>query len=98
LYNKVKEEIYLHMQTKKSVKHNRYKFKVGDYAWIVPEDAQDDHDDSHKVLVRVKKRLLRPFADSVNYYLCEHQMGSRRFNKIHYETEMRYLEDSRELI
>jgi len=85
------------MQTRKSVKHNRYKFKVGDYAWIVPEDAQSK-DDSHKTLVRVKKRLLRPFAESVNYYLCEHQKGTQRFNKIHYETEMRYLEDSCELI
>lgn len=85
------------MQTRKSVKHNRYKFKVGDYAWIVPEDAQSK-DDSHKTLVRVKKRLLRPFAESVNYYLCEHQNGTQRFNKIHYETEMRYLEDSCELI
>ena len=79
------------MQTQKSIKLNRYKFKVGDYAWIVDEEHRSD--DDKKVLIRVKKRLLRPFTASVNFYLCEHQVGSRRFNKIHYETEMVPLED-----
>ena len=78
------------MQTKKSIKLNRYKFKVGDYAWLIDEE---NHQDEKKVLVRVKKRLLRPFTASVNFYLCEHQVGSRRFNKVHYETEMVALED-----
>ena len=79
------------MQTKKSVKHNRYKFKVGDYAWIVPTEPETDQ--SKKVLIKVKKRFLRPFRESVNYYLCEHQIGSRKFNKVHYETEMQPLDN-----
>ena len=74
------------MQTKKSVRLNHYKFKAGDYAWIVPTETETDQ--SKKVLIKVKKRLLRPFRDSVNFYLCEHQIGTRKFDKIHYETEM----------
>ena len=79
------------MQTKKSVKHNCYKFKVGDYAWIVQTEPETDQ--SKKVLIKVKKRFLRPFRESVNYYLCEHQIGSRKFNKVHYETEMQPLDN-----
>ena len=79
------------MQTKKSIKYNRYKFKAGDYAWIVPEDERPD--DDKKVLIKVKKRLLRPYRDSANFYLCEHQIGTRKFNKIHYENEMVPLDD-----
>ena len=79
------------MQTKKSVRLNRYKFKEGDYAWIVPTEPETDQ--AKKVLIKVKKRLLRPFRDSVNFYLCEHQIGTRKFDKIHYETEMMPLEN-----
>ena len=79
------------MQTKKSVRLNRYKFKAGDYAWIVPTEPETDP--SKKILIKVKKRLLRPFRDSVNFYLCEHQIGTRKFDKIHYETEMMPLDN-----
>jgi hypothetical protein len=84
------------MQTQKSIKYNRYKFKPGDYAWIIDEEHKNDSD--KKVLIRVKKRLIRPFTASENFYICEHQVGSRRFNKVHYESEMEELEDYNELM
>lgn len=83
------------MQTLNSVKKNRYKFRAGDHAWLVPEGKKEQYmqspesiPDKDKELIKVRKRLLRPFRESCNFYLCEHCGGPRRFLKIHPEIQM----------
>lgn len=81
------------MQTLNSVKKNRYKFRQGDHAWLVPENKREQCMQSpdsvqDKELVKVRKRLLRPFRESCNFYLCEHCEASHKFLKIHPEVEM----------
>ena len=76
------------MQTKASVKKNRYKFAVGEYAWVIPEDYDGNKKDEEPILVKVEKRLLRPFRNSQNFYLCKHCDAKYTFTKIHYESEM----------
>lgn len=71
------------MQTLNSVKKNRYKYHVGEHAWLVPEDNT-----AERVLVKIKKKLLRPFRESENYYLCEHCDLKYPVQKIHYESEL----------
>ena len=82
------------MQTKASIKKNRYKFAEGEYAWVVPED--DEGRQEEPILVKVEKRLLRPFRESQNFYLCEHCDVRVPFTKIHYEGEMKKIPDGPE--
>lgn len=81
------------MQTKASIKKNRYKFTEGEYAIIVADEETKQPEE----IVVVKKRLLRPFRESPNFYVCIHEKNRKKYEKIHYEQEMKHVpEDSDE--
>ena len=65
----------------KSTKNNKYKYNVGDYAFIVTDYKEI-------IEVEVIKRLKRPYRLSDNFYYCSWFYNGREKRGITYEAEM----------
>ena len=65
----------------KSTKNNKYKYNVGDYAFIVTDYKEI-------IEVEVIKRLKRPYRLSDNFYYCSWVYNGREKRGVIYEAEM----------
>lgn len=65
----------------KSTKNNKYKYNVGDYAFIVTDYKEI-------IEVEVIKRLKRPYRLSDNFYYCSWVCNGREKRGVRYEAEM----------
>lgn len=65
----------------KSTKNNKYKYNVGDYAFIVTDYKEI-------IEVEVIKRLKRPYRLSDNFYYCSWVYNEREKRRVRYEAEM----------
>ena len=65
----------------KSTKNNKYKYNVGDYAFIVTDYKEI-------IEVEVIKRLKRPYRLSDNFYYCSWIYNGREKGGVRYEAEM----------
>jgi hypothetical protein len=64
----------------KSTKNNRYKYNVGDKAYVCINGKS--------VELTVLKRLKRPYRLSDNFYYCSCIISGTEHKSIHYEKEM----------
>ena len=69
------------MIMQKSTKNNKYKYNVGDYAFIVTDYKEI-------IEVEVIKRLKRPYRLSDNFYYCSWVYNGREKRGVRYEAEM----------
>ena len=69
------------MIMQKSTKNNKYKYNVGDYAFIVTDYKEI-------IEVEVIKRLKRPYRLSDNFYYCLWVYNGREKRGVRYEAEM----------
>ena len=69
------------MIMQKSTKNNKYKYNVGDYAFIVTDYKEI-------IEVEVIKRLKRPYRLSDNFYYCSWVYNGREKRGVRQEAEM----------
>lgn len=65
----------------KSSKNNKYKYNVGDVAYVI-------YDDKYVLEVTVKTRFLRPYRLSDNFYLCTWVINNKYCTGVKYEKSM----------
>ena len=69
------------MIMQKSTKNNKFKYNVGDYAFIVTDYKEI-------IEVEVIKRLKRPYRLSDNFYYCSWVYNGREKRGVRYAAEM----------
>ena len=75
------------MIMQKSTKNNKYKYNVGDYAFIVTDYKEI-------IEVEVIKRLKRPYRLSDNFYYCSWVYNGREKREVRKKEEMQKDNDS----